>query len=92
MPRDGSVPMAAGASMPGAMIKSRLRRFLERRRFPTLMLIGAALFGLNVIIPDPLPFVDEILLLVATLLIGSFRDWRTERRADGDRDAGDAES
>lgn len=74
------------------MILSGIRRFLERRRFPTLMLIGAALFVLNVIIPDPFPFIDEILLLIATLLIGSFRDWRTERRSDGDRDPGDAES
>ncbi len=72
------------------MIRSRLRRFLERRRFPTLMLIGAALFVLNVLIPDPFPFVDEILLLIATLLIGSFKDWRTERRTGrnpGEKDA-----
>lgn len=60
---------------------SRLKRFLEQRRFPTLMLIGAALFVINLFVPDPLPFVDELLLLIATLLIGSFKRWRGERKA-----------
>lgn len=55
------------------MIPGFVRRFLERRRFPTLLLIAAALFLVNVFIADPLPFVDEVLLLIATLLIGSLR-------------------
>jgi len=55
------------------MIPKFVRRFLERRRFPTLMLIGAALFIGNLLLPDPVPFVDEILMLIATVAIGSVR-------------------
>lgn len=55
------------------MIPKFVRRFLERRRFPTLMLLGAVLFIANLLVPDPIPFVDEILMLIATVLIGSAR-------------------
>lgn len=55
------------------MVLTPIRRFLEQRRFPTLLIIGAVLFGLNMLIPDALPFIDEILMLIATLLIGSVR-------------------
>ena len=53
------------------MIPKFIRRFLERRRFPTLMMLGGLLFIVNLLIPDPIPFVDEILLLIATIAIGS---------------------
>lgn len=55
------------------MIPKFVRRFLERRRFPTLMMIAAALFIGNLLLPDPIPFVDEILMLIATVAIGSVR-------------------
>lgn len=55
------------------MLPGFVRRFLERRRFPTLLLIAAAVLALNLLIPDPLPFVDELLMLLATLLIGAMR-------------------
>lgn len=55
------------------MIPKFIRSFLERRRFPTLMLLGAALFVANLLIPDVIPFVDEILMLIATVAIGSVR-------------------
>jgi len=55
------------------MLPKFVRRFLERRRFPTLLLIAAALLVINLIIPDPLPLTDEALMLIATLLIGALR-------------------
>ena len=55
------------------MIPDFVRSFLERRRFPTLMLLGAVLFIVNLLVPDPIPFADEILMLIATVLIGSVR-------------------
>jgi len=55
------------------MLLKFARRFLERRRFPTLMMIGAALFIVNLLLPDPIPFVDEILMLIATVAVGSVR-------------------
>lgn len=48
------------------------RRF-GHLRFPQLFALFAALFVLDLLIPDFIPFVDEILLGLATLLLGSLR-------------------
>ena len=58
-----------------------VQRFLERRRFPTLLLILAALFGANLFIPDPIPFIDEMIMLVATVIIGAFRKRRKSTKS-----------
>ena len=65
------------------MLPGFVKRFLERRRFPTLMLIAAAIFVVNLFVPDPLPFADEVLMLIATIFIGSFRERR--RRPKNER-------
>ncbi|MFW5926725.1 MAG: DUF6116 family protein [Wenzhouxiangella sp.] len=57
-----------------------LRRFLERRRFPTLFVVLAALFAVNLFVPDPLPFVDELIMLVVAVIVGAFRRRRGEDR------------
>ena len=51
---------------------------LVRLRFPRLFLVTAALFGLDLIVPDAIPFADEILLALATALLGS---WKSRRSA-----------
>jgi hypothetical protein len=53
-------------------------RFARRLRFPWLFALTAVLFLANLVLPDPLPFADEILLGLATLLIGSLRDRRRD--------------
>jgi hypothetical protein len=63
------------------MLLPAIRRFLRRRRFPTLMLIGAVLFLINLAVPDPIPFIDEVLLLIGTLIVGSLRE---RKRVDAD--------
>ena len=46
-------------------------RWASGLRFPWLFLLTAGLFALNLVIPDALPFADEILMgLVALLLAG----------------------
>ena len=46
-------------------------KWASRLRFPWLFLLTAGLFALNLVIPDALPFADEILMgLVALLLAG----------------------
>ncbi len=62
------------------MIPGPIRRFLERRRFPGLLLIAAGLLLVNLFVPDPLPFVDEALMLIATLLFAAWRDRRGGRK------------
>lgn len=47
--------------------------FLGRLSFPRLFVLAAALWALDVAIPDFIPFIDELLLGIATLLLASFR-------------------
>jgi hypothetical protein len=48
--------------------------FARRLRYPTLFKITAALFALTLLVPDPLPFVDELLLGLGTLLLATWKD------------------
>ncbi len=50
--------------------------FARRLRFPQLFLLVAALFVADLIVPDAIPFIDEILLGLATLLFGSWKQSR----------------
>ncbi|HEY8119852.1 MAG TPA: DUF6116 family protein [Myxococcota bacterium] len=42
-------------------------------RFPKLFLLTAALFAIDLVVPDVIPFADELLLGLATALLGSWR-------------------
>lgn len=61
-----------------------LMSFASKLRFPQLFLLTGAVFVLNLLVPDPLPFVDEILLGLVTALLGSLR----RRGTPEDRDSG----
>lgn len=56
-------------------IAARLLKRLNLR-FPGLFLILAGITLADLIIPDFIPFVDEIGLALLTLLLGSWRDRR----------------
>lgn len=47
--------------------------FLSRLRFPQLFGILAALLMLDLMTPDPLPWLDEAFLFVVTLMVGALR-------------------
>jgi len=57
-------------SLPARLVE----RVAGRLRFPALFMLAAALFVVNLVVPDPLPFVDEILLGLVTLMLGASRD------------------
>lgn len=57
--------------------------FARRLRFPQLFVLVGALFVADLIVPDAIPFIDEILLGLATLLFGS---WKQSREALHERD------
>lgn len=59
-------------SLPARVVE----RIAGRLRFPTLFMLTAALFVVNLVVADPLPFVDEILLGLLTLLLSSWKDRR----------------
>lgn len=58
------------------MIGRLVTNFASGLRFPTLFKIMAGLFVLDFLIPDLVPFYDEILLALGTLLVGSLRKRR----------------
>lgn len=55
------------------MIGQLVTRFAAGLRFPALFLLVASLFVLDLLVPDLVPFADEILLALGTLLVGSLR-------------------
>ena len=62
-----------------------LRR-LARLRFPKLFVLTAVLFVADLFVPDVIPFVDELLLGMGTMLLGSLR--RSMRRGGQDQAGG----
>jgi len=48
-----------------------------RLKYPWVFVLLATVFVADTIIPDPIPFVDEIMLALLTFLVGT---WRTRRR------------
>lgn len=58
------------------MIGGLVTRFAAGLRYPTLFGLVAALFVIDLIVPDLIPFIDEILLALGTLLLGSLRKRR----------------
>lgn len=58
--------------MPSPLMRPLLA-FAGRLRFPTLFLVTAGLFLLDLVVPDLIPFADEILLGLATLLLSAWK-------------------
>ena len=62
--------MAVG---PQGLVQTILGRFASRLRFPQLFAFTATLFLFDLLIPDLIPFMDELLLGLATLLLGMWK-------------------
>ena len=60
-------------ALPQNPIVKLVSRFAAKLRFPYLFLLTAGLFVLDLVIPDVIPFADELLLGLGTLLLGSVR-------------------
>jgi hypothetical protein len=58
---------------PRAAVIGWLVARLARLRFPNLFLITVLLFVVNVLVPDAIPFVDELLLGLGAALLASLR-------------------
>ena len=69
--------------MANPLLFAPLRRYLSRLRYPQLFMLFGVLFLVDLVIPDVIPFVDEILLLVATMLVGAFKRRRAPVDIDG---------
>jgi hypothetical protein len=55
------------------MIGGWVMRFAAGLRYPTLFKLVAALFVVDLLVPDLIPFADEVLLALGTLLLGALR-------------------
>lgn len=51
-----------------------LLNWARKLRYPTLFKLTALVFAINVFVPDMIPFVDEILLGLGTLLLANLKD------------------
>ncbi len=67
--------MKNSAAGPVALL---IERLLPRVKYPWLFLILAALFLTDLVVPDFLPFIDEVMLGLLTVLVGA---WKTRREA-----------
>lgn len=57
-------------------------RFAGGLRFPTLFKLTLALFLLNLIVPDPIPYADEVLLGLFTLMLGSMKFEKSKPKSE----------
>jgi hypothetical protein len=56
-----------------AGIIALILRYLGGLRFPYLLVVTASLFFLDLLIPDVIPFADEILLGLVTLVLARLK-------------------
>ncbi len=49
-----------------------VNRWLPRLRFPYLFLVLGTLFLVDLVVPDPIPLVDELLLAVLAFIAATF--------------------
>lgn len=54
-------------------VRQGVMGYASRLRFPKLFALTAVLFFINLVIPDPVLFLDEIVMGLVVLLLGSLR-------------------
>jgi hypothetical protein len=69
--------------MPNPLL-APLMRFVSKLSYPRLYLLAAALFVVDTLIPDVVPFADEILLGLGTLLLANLRKRKDPNVIDSD--------
>lgn len=59
-------------------MRGTLLSLASRLRFPWLLAVTAVLFVASLVVPDPVPLLDELLLGLLTLLFAAWRKRRTD--------------
>lgn len=62
-----------------------LMGFASRLKFPTLFFITLGLWALNMVIPDPVPLIDELVLGLLTLMLATWKNRKEPPAATPDR-------
>ncbi|MCE2943285.1 MAG: DUF6116 family protein [Lysobacteraceae bacterium] len=68
-----------------ALLIPAITKFLGGLRFRNLFLLTAALFVATLVVPDVIPFADELLLGLATLLLARWKDRKSPPAPDSAR-------
>lgn len=56
-----------------SLMLTPLLDWARKLRYPTLFKFTAVLFALSMLVPDPIPFLDEILFGLGTLLLANWK-------------------
>jgi hypothetical protein len=56
-----------------SLVRDRLIRYVGGLRFPYLVALTAAIFVVNLVVPDIVPYVDEILLGLVTIMLSRLK-------------------
>jgi hypothetical protein len=67
---------------PTSKVTGWLTESASRLRFPYLLALTAILFVLDLIVIDPIPGVDEGLLLLLTVILSRLKKRKTEEKGD----------
>ena len=62
----------------GSAVRNTAAKRASRLRFPTLFILAALLFVVDLLVPDFIPFIDEIILGLVTVMLGLMREKRQE--------------
>ena len=65
---------------------SPFMRFLGRLSYPRLFALTAALFAVDLVVPDMIPLADELLLGLGTLLLANWKKRKDPGPIDASRD------
>jgi hypothetical protein len=75
----------------GRLVSRMLAPLVARLGSRTIITIGGTLFLLNMLIPDPIPLVDEFLILAGTIMLSRLaRGSEADTSAPGPTDAAGA--
>lgn len=69
----------------------RVTAFLDRLSTSNLVFVVGAIFAIDLFVPDMVPFVDEVILGVLTILLARWRSGAQQRAAESDDGGGDHE-
>jgi hypothetical protein len=72
---------AAGMRSPLTAIKDRFLKFAGELRFPRLLALTVVLFAIDLVVPDIIPFADEILLGLVAAILATLKKKRRDRIA-----------
>ncbi len=79
-----------GMSNPSTLSGNLIQRFLGTLRFPQLFVVAALLFAIDMVVPDAIPFLEELMLAVLTVLLSQWKKPRGAEAAPSDNDAAHA--